>query len=167
MQDSDGTVRDCGRASILSLFTGPGVTDAARSDLKKELEKKGVRKGTADSILEKVLGSGEPADPLPDSQGNGKRPALGTFGPKQSGRTLSRSISQSKLSEASSADRPPSQAGPTLDGQVAVPAGVIVDVPPVYVRVSFVTPFTFAQTSFKDCFCTRPRTRIRQDVTSL
>lgn len=39
----------------MELFTSPGVTDAARADLKKEMTKKGVRKATMDSVLTQVL----------------------------------------------------------------------------------------------------------------
>ena len=39
----------------MELFTSPGVTDAARADLKKEMTKKGVRKATVDSVLSQVL----------------------------------------------------------------------------------------------------------------
>ena len=39
----------------MELFTSPGVTDAARADLKKEMTKKGVRKATMDSVLNQVL----------------------------------------------------------------------------------------------------------------
>jgi len=41
----------------VELFTSPGVTDAARADLKKEMTKKGVRKATMDSVLSQVLSS--------------------------------------------------------------------------------------------------------------
>ena len=40
LEDTDSNVRDCARQSIVELFTGPGVTDAARADLKKELTKR-------------------------------------------------------------------------------------------------------------------------------
>jgi CLIP-associating protein 1/2 len=40
---------------VVELFTGPGVTDAARADLKKELTKKGVRKTIVDSVLSQIL----------------------------------------------------------------------------------------------------------------
>lgn len=56
LEDSDSTVREVARSSVVELFTGPGVTDAARSDLKKELTKKGVRKVIVDDVLAKVLG---------------------------------------------------------------------------------------------------------------
>ena len=58
LEDTDGTVRECARQSVVELFTGPGVTDAARADLKKEMTKKGVRKGIVDGVLQQVLAGG-------------------------------------------------------------------------------------------------------------
>jgi len=58
LEDTDGAVRECARQSIVELFTGPGVTDAARADLKKEMARKGVRKGIVDGVLAKVLAGG-------------------------------------------------------------------------------------------------------------
>ena len=58
LEDSDSTVREVARTSVVELFTGPGVSDAARADLKKELTKKGVRKGIVDGVLTKVLAGG-------------------------------------------------------------------------------------------------------------
>ena len=58
LEDTDSNVRECARQSIVELFTGPGVTDAARADLKKEMTKKGVRKNIADAVLAKVLAGG-------------------------------------------------------------------------------------------------------------
>lgn len=55
LEDSDSNVRECAKQSLVELFTSPGVTDAARADLKKEMTKKGVRKGTMDSVLSQVL----------------------------------------------------------------------------------------------------------------
>lgn len=55
LEDGDSNVRECAKQSLVELFTSPGVTDAARSDLKKEMTKKGVRKATMDSVLNKVL----------------------------------------------------------------------------------------------------------------
>lgn len=57
LEDSDSTVRETAKTSVVVLFTGPGVSDAARADLKRELAKKGVRKTIVDSVLAKVLGS--------------------------------------------------------------------------------------------------------------
>lgn len=55
LEDSDSNVRECAKQSLVELFTSPGVTDAARADLKKEMTKKGVRKATMDSVLGQVL----------------------------------------------------------------------------------------------------------------
>ncbi|KZT26934.1 hypothetical protein NEOLEDRAFT_1161851 [Neolentinus lepideus HHB14362 ss-1] len=55
LEDQDANVRECAKQSVVELFTGPAITDTARSNLKKELTKQGVRKQTADNILTKVL----------------------------------------------------------------------------------------------------------------
>jgi len=55
LEDSDGSVRDCARESVIQIFTGPTVTDAARADLKKEMVKKGVRKNIQEAILTRLL----------------------------------------------------------------------------------------------------------------
>ena len=55
LEDSDSNVRECAKQSLVELFTTPGVTDAARADLKKEMARKGVRKATMDSVLNQVL----------------------------------------------------------------------------------------------------------------
>lgn len=58
MEDTDGNVREVARQSVVELFTGPGVTDAARADLKKEMTKKGVRKNIVDNVLSKLVAGG-------------------------------------------------------------------------------------------------------------
>ncbi|KZT72610.1 hypothetical protein DAEQUDRAFT_722772 [Daedalea quercina L-15889] len=58
LEDTDGTVRECARQSVVELFTGPGVTDAARADLKREMTKKGVRKAIVDGVLLRLLAGG-------------------------------------------------------------------------------------------------------------
>ncbi|VDC06929.1 unnamed protein product [Peniophora sp. CBMAI 1063] len=55
LEDGDATVRETARNAVVELFTGPGVTDAARSDLKSQMTKKGVRKGTVDTVLERIF----------------------------------------------------------------------------------------------------------------
>lgn len=55
LEDTDGNVRACATPSIIELFTGPGVSDAARADLKKEMTKKGVRKAIVDNVLSKLM----------------------------------------------------------------------------------------------------------------
>ncbi|KAG8885181.1 suppressor of tub2 mutation [Tulasnella sp. 331] len=67
LEDSDGTVRDCSRASIITLFSGPKVTDAARADLKNEMTRKGVRKGIANDVLGKLLSGSSPSVSSPST----------------------------------------------------------------------------------------------------
>ena len=59
LEDTDGTVRECARQSVVELFTGPTVTDAARADLKKEMSKRGVRKTIADSVIQRLISGGQ------------------------------------------------------------------------------------------------------------
>ncbi|TFK43149.1 clasp N terminal-domain-containing protein, partial [Crucibulum laeve] len=67
LEDTDAHVRECAKQSIIELFSGPGVTDGARADLKKELTKKGVRKTIVDGVLSKVLGGVSGSNSLPQS----------------------------------------------------------------------------------------------------
>lgn len=75
LEDGDGNVRECARASIVELFTSPAVTDAARADLKKEMTKKGVRKNIVDGILAKLVagttGNGVSSVPASDASDSG------------------------------------------------------------------------------------------------
>lgn len=57
LEDTDSNVRACAIPAVTELFTGPGVTDAARADLKKEMAKKNVRKTIVDSVLSKLMNS--------------------------------------------------------------------------------------------------------------
>jgi len=66
LEDGDGTVRECAKQSVVEIFTGPGVTDAARTDLKKEMTKKNVRKAIVDSLLPKLLAGSGRNTPLKD-----------------------------------------------------------------------------------------------------
>ncbi|KAF7355127.1 hypothetical protein MSAN_01428300 [Mycena sanguinolenta] len=58
LEDTDAHVRDCSRQSVIELFSGPGVSDAARADLKKEMTKKNVRKTIVEGVLSKLIGVG-------------------------------------------------------------------------------------------------------------
>lgn len=58
LEDTDAHVRDSARVSVIELFTGPAVTDAARADLKNQMVKKGTRKAILDAILSRILGGG-------------------------------------------------------------------------------------------------------------
>ncbi len=67
LQDTDGAVRDCARKSIIEIFTGMGVSDGARADLKREMERVGIRKATMGEILGEVIGK-PAAAPMAESQ---------------------------------------------------------------------------------------------------
>ncbi|XP_006459874.1 hypothetical protein AGABI2DRAFT_184378 [Agaricus bisporus var. bisporus H97] len=129
LEDTDAHVRDCARSSVVELFTGPGVSDAARADLKKEMTKKGVRKTILDSVLSKVLAASSTDSAPPSREGSengdakkeyvppslmlqGKRPRTNsqsrTFTPMA---TLPRTTSYSGSIKDSS--RPQSRAGAT------------------------------------------------------
>lgn len=54
----------------MEIFTGQGVTDAARADLKKEMTKRNVRKAILDNVLLKILsGGGQQPSTLDSSNG--------------------------------------------------------------------------------------------------
>ncbi|KIS67447.1 uncharacterized protein UMAG_11759 [Mycosarcoma maydis] len=61
--DADATVREGARSTLITLFSS--ATPAAKADLKKELEKRAVRKQTADAILREVLGAPSAATSAP------------------------------------------------------------------------------------------------------
>ncbi|KAF8164925.1 clasp N terminal-domain-containing protein [Crassisporium funariophilum] len=145
LEDTDPHVRECGRQSIVELFTGPGVSDGARADLKKELTKKNVRKTIVDGVLAKLLGGTAAASNPQSREGSengdaakakeyvppsmalqGKRPRVASQG---TGLALARSVSQPALprpaSRAAMASPPP----PT-------PVAENADVRPVYIASS-------------------------------
>lgn len=145
LEDTDPHVRDCARVSVIELFTGPGVTDAARADLKEKMTKKGVRKGIVDSVLTKLLESGSNAQSQAPESGEGSGKAKVYLPPSMvlqqqsqqptlassTSTTFSRSTSQNLLKEAKggrppsrTAMSPPPPATPTAEGS---------DAPSVYV----------------------------------
>ena len=112
LEDTDPHVRECARHSIVELFSGPGVTDAARADLKKELMKKGVRKTIVDGVLSKLLAgaiSSNPQSHEGSENGDGTStsknkeyipPSLALLAKKpQPGDDLPRTVSQSSFKE--------------------------------------------------------------------
>ncbi|KAF9057392.1 clasp N terminal-domain-containing protein [Panaeolus papilionaceus] len=142
LEDTDPHVRDCARVSVVELFSGPGVTDAARADLKKELTKKGVRKTIVDDVLAKLLSSSLAAAPsnLGDSQ-NGE-PAKKEYIPPSlalqnkrprvasQGAALSRSVSTTSAREPS---RPPSRAAVTSPPPPPTPTSESSEIQAVYI----------------------------------
>ncbi|KAH7922895.1 hypothetical protein BV22DRAFT_1197100 [Leucogyrophana mollusca] len=118
LEDTDGNVRSCAGPSVIELFTGPGVSDAARADLKKELAKKGVRKAIVDNIQSKLMSGSTHSTgaSTPQSEGSengdsgkkeyvppslmlqGRRPTVGAAsGPSG----MSRAVSQGNVREIS------------------------------------------------------------------
>ncbi|KAJ7638613.1 clasp N terminal-domain-containing protein [Roridomyces roridus] len=142
LEDTDAHVRDCSRQSVVELFTGPGVSDAARADLKKEMTKKNVRKTIVDGVLSKLMGGSvsgsnpqsregsengdvtmKPKEYIPPSVALARRPtATSSTGPP------SRTTSMQ-----SSSSRPPSRAAALESPTPMTPSGDSVEVPPVYI----------------------------------
>ncbi|KAF8665624.1 hypothetical protein AX16_000079 [Volvariella volvacea WC 439] len=146
LEDPDPHVRDCARQSVIELFTGPGVTDVARADLKEKMTKKGVRKTIMDSILSKLLGSsqsregsdnGEAAvkvkEYIPPSlmlQGKRSTSAAPSAVPTPAPRSLSQSVTKELKDVVPS--RPSSRAA-MISPPPATPTSDNADVQPVYV----------------------------------
>jgi len=156
LEDTDGNVRECARQSVVELFTGPGVTDAARADLKKEMTKKNVRKNIVDHVLAKLVAGGtggvqsdgsENGDAGAGPTGGKKEyipPSLALQGRKPTGGLgsstslsgMSRTISQGNVKELS---RPASRSTMVSPPLPPVPAdNVGNDVHPVYVGLLFI-----------------------------
>ncbi|THG98554.1 hypothetical protein EW026_g3639 [Hermanssonia centrifuga] len=147
LEDSDSTVRECAKQSVVELFTGPGVTDGARADLKKEMTKKNVRKNIVETVLARVLAGASVTTPLSmseagsengDSTGGYVPPsvALKTKRPgiASGGGGMSRTASQVHVKEPS---RPASRAAvvsPTPMEGVSTPGNS--DVKSVYITSS-------------------------------
>lgn len=161
----------------MELFTGPGVSDAARADLKKEMTKKGVRKTILDSVLSKVLAASSADSAPPSREGSengdamvakkeyvppslmlqGKRPRTNsqsrTFTPMA---TLPRTTSYSGSIKDSS--RPQSRAGATTP-----PTTVLSPLNDnAEVQIVFVSK---ALTAFNSCICMLKPCRLPPVVT--
>lgn len=95
LEDSDGGVRDCARVSVIEMFTAATVSDGARADLKKEMTKKGVRKGIVDGVLGQLFSSSSstqapetPREGEPQSSGTGfmsRKPTAATLASSTAG----------------------------------------------------------------------------------
>lgn len=155
LEDGDSTVREVARSSVVELFTGPGVTDAARSDLKKELTKKGVRKGIIDDVLAKVLGGRSTGSEMGSENGDvpAAAPAKKEYVPpslalQQRRNTASSSTSTTEkpggasggvarsVSQGTGLSRPPSRSAALTSPTPPTPVGEgNSDVQPVYVSI--------------------------------
>ncbi|KAJ7499121.1 clasp N terminal-domain-containing protein [Mycena latifolia] len=145
LEDTDAHVRDCARQSVIELFSGVGVSDAARADLKKEMTKKNVRKTIVDAVLSKLLGSGGSASGSNPQSREGSENGDTTIKPKDyvppslalAGRrpTASSTTALSRTASVqSNISRPPSRAAPLESPSGAAPlASDSTDIRPVYV----------------------------------
>ncbi|KAF7331912.1 hypothetical protein MKEN_00071500 [Mycena kentingensis (nom. inval.)] len=130
LEDTDAHVRDCARTSVVELFSGPGVSDAARADLKKEMTKKNVRKTIVDAVLSKLLGLGGSTSgsgpPSLEGSENGDTtmkprdyvpPSLALAGRRPTNASMTSAPSRS-VSMHSNSSRPPSRAA-AVDSPIA------------------------------------------------
>jgi CLIP-associating protein 1/2 len=135
LEDGDAHVRECARPSVIELFTGPGVTDAARADLKKEMTKKGVRKTIVDGVLSKLVLSNEISDG-DSASGPGTKstpyipPSLALQG--SSGTSTTRTTNTASVKDN---PRPASRAAMT---EPPTPSGDNTDIKPVYVSCLYI-----------------------------
>jgi CLIP-associating protein 1/2 len=150
LEDSDANVRDTARTAIVKLFTGPGVTDGARADLKKELTKKGVRKTIVDGVLERIISRSmsAAADAPVDANGDAPRPYVppslalqarknggGDDAPPRLAPSASRSVSMSSVaSRQAGSSRIVASDGASIPGTPT--AETTAEVHTVYVRHS-------------------------------
>ena len=136
-------MRDCARQAVVQLFTGPGVTDAARADLKNQMTKKGVRKTIVDSVLSKLLGGGlvegNPQAQEGSENGDGKKEyvppslALQNKRPRTASQNttgMARMVSGSGSKEM---PRPASRAAASSPPPPPTPTTESADIRPVYV----------------------------------
>ncbi|KAF8897283.1 clasp N terminal-domain-containing protein [Infundibulicybe gibba] len=129
LEDTDAHVRDCARQSVVELFSGPAVTDAARADLKKELTKKSVRKTIVDGVLSKLLGGGSFSSGPPSRDGSENGDAsMGT-----SGGGIARTVSQGNVREI---PRPASRAAMAPSPTPITPTNESADIQSVFIASS-------------------------------
>lgn len=119
LEDNDPHVRDCTRSSIVDLFTGPNVTDGARTELKKEMAKKGVRKAIIDDVYARLQAGASTSTVSSDLEATGSNgtpqtkeyvpPSLRLMGQKP-GATASGALQRSVSQPTRELVRPPSRA---------------------------------------------------------
>lgn len=107
----------------MEIFTGQGVTDAARTDLKKEMAKKGVRKTIVDNVLIKLLSGEGYNSPSGDSTEDSRFSAL--TGHKPSAPFVPTTGRSANQNMATDVDVPATRAGEGQSGDA--------EVTPVYV----------------------------------
>jgi CLIP-associating protein 1/2 len=147
LEDSDGSVRDCARQSVITLFSGHAASDGARADLKNEMGKKGVRKGIVDGILAGLLSgasasaSGSQAD-YSGSESSGAKVEASGAGDVEQTVTPSGVVSRPPTSGNSRTHRrtvsrelPRSNSRTAMVDEVLPPANVPTVIAPVFVSL--------------------------------
>ncbi|CAE7123154.1 unnamed protein product [Rhizoctonia solani] len=141
LEDGDGSVRDAARTAVISLFSAPGITEAARTDLKNEMSKRGVRKTITDAVLNKIAA----ASGLPGKNIAGSDSGMGTdvevlsrpgtsMGRRPVGTPIARTVSiTSATGSANGVERPLSRQEetskpPSSSVTISIPPGPSVDV---------------------------------------
>jgi len=127
LEDTDGNVRAIASPSVIELFTGPGVSDAARADLKKEMTKKNVRKGIMDNILSKLVSGRSNGARTPDGSEGGDAGAKKEYVPPS---LLLAGRKPTSSSTTSTAQPPPSMSRVTSHGRPPSRAAAVVSPPP-------------------------------------
>ncbi|KAK8865635.1 hypothetical protein IAR55_000780 [Kwoniella newhampshirensis] len=85
LEDGDGSVRDQARETVVALLSPSSTPPAARSELKKLLLARNVRKTIADNIITRVLGGGTASGTLSGRSTPALVPALETETPSENG----------------------------------------------------------------------------------
>ncbi|CAE6430854.1 unnamed protein product [Rhizoctonia solani] len=136
LEDGDGSVRDAARNAVVSLFSAPGVTEAARADLKSEMSKRGVRKTIMDTVLNRLVATTAPREKSVAGSDSGvgtdtevlSRPGT-SMGRRPVGAPIARTVSiTSATGSANGAERPLSRQEETLappgsSVTISIPAG--------------------------------------------
>ncbi|CAE6428959.1 unnamed protein product [Rhizoctonia solani] len=135
LEDGDGSVRDAARVGVVSLFSAPGVTDAARTDLKNEMSKQGVRKTIMDAVLSKLASSTTYREKNVAGSDSGvgtdtevlSRPGT-SMGRRPVGAPIARAVSVTSVGSANGVERPlsrqeetPQPSGPSV--AISIPPG--------------------------------------------
>lgn len=137
LSDADANVREASRATVISLFSNASPT--AKSELKKEMEKKGTRKQTVDAIIEQVFSASiTPADPVDEPEHAIRKPPTTTSSNRFS--TLNAALAAEEVGSgpsSRSASRSASRMGGAGDAKEN-------DIRPVYIASSHELERAFA-----------------------
>lgn len=135
LSDADANVREASRTTVISLFSNASPT--AKSELKKEMEKKGTRKQTMDAILEQIFNASiPPADPANEPEHVLRKPPPATSSNRFS--TLSAALAAEEVGSGPSS-RSVSRSASRIGGDTKEN-----DIRPVYIASSHELERAFA-----------------------